>query len=107
MSEQKKTRRHVLEEFLTKKPDDAFSRYALALDYANSGETAAADIHFKLLLEKNPEYVPAYLMYAQMLAKGSRTVEAKQVLSDGISAAAKAGNQHARSEMEALLAELG
>jgi cytochrome c-type biogenesis protein CcmH/NrfG len=107
MSEQKKTRRQMLEEFLAKKPDDAFSRYGLALDYVNSGEMAAADGHFKLLLEKNSDYVPAYLMYAQMLAKESRTAEAKQVLAAGISAASKAGNQHARSEMEALLAELG
>ena len=107
MSEQKKTRRQILEEFLAKKPDDAFSRYGLALDYANSGETAAADGHFKLLLETNPDYVPAYLMYAQMLVKLARTAEAKQVLTAGISAANKVGNQHARSEMEALLAELG
>jgi hypothetical protein len=107
MSEQKKTRRQILEEFLAKKPDDAFSRYGLALDYVNSGETAAADGHFKLLLETNPDYIPAYLMYSQMLAKESRTAEAKQVLTAGISAAAKIGNQHARSEMEALLGELG
>jgi cytochrome c-type biogenesis protein CcmH/NrfG len=107
MSEQKKTRRQMLEEFLAKKPDDAFSRYGLALDYAHTGETAAADGHFRLLLETNPDYVPGYLMYAQMLAKEARTAEAKQVLAAGINAAGKAGNQHARSEMEALLTELG
>jgi Tfp pilus assembly protein PilF len=107
MIEQKKTRRQLLEGFLDNKPDDAFSRYGLALDYVNTGETAAADSHFKLLLEKNPDYVPAYLMYAQMLAKEARTEEAKQVLAAGIRAATKAGNQHARSEMEALLTDLG
>ena len=31
MSEQTKTRRQMLEEFVAKKPDDAFSRYGLAL----------------------------------------------------------------------------
>ena len=31
MAEQKKTRRQTLEEFVAKKPDDAFSRYGLAM----------------------------------------------------------------------------
>ncbi len=35
-----------------------------------------------------------------------RKVEAKQVLTNGIAAAERMGNQHARSEMEALLTEL-
>lgn len=107
MSAPKKTRREILEEFLDKKPDDAFSRYGLAMEYMNNGDTVAADSQFRALLERNPDYVPAYLMYAQMLAREARIGEAKQVLSSGIAAAAKAGNQHARSEMEALLGDLG
>jgi predicted Zn-dependent protease len=103
---QKKSRRQVLEEFVAKKPDDAFSRYSLALECMNSGDSAAADQHFRALLERNPDYVPAYQMYGQQLARESRTDEARQVLSNGIAAATKAGNQHARSEMEALLNDL-
>jgi hypothetical protein len=45
-------------------------------------------------------------MYAQMLARESRSEEARQVLSIGITAAAKKGDQHASSEMEALLTDL-
>lgn len=107
MSEQKKTRRQMLEEFVAKKPDDAFSRYGLAVECMNSGDAAAAEAHFRVLLEQSPDYVPAYLMFAQMLVRVSRAGEAKQVLSSGIAAATKNGNQHARSEMEALLGELG
>ena len=106
MSEQKKTRRQVLEEFVAKKPDDAFSRYGLAMEGVNGGDSAAANEHFRALLERNADYVPAYLMYAQMLARESRSEEARQVLSAGIAAAGKKGDQHARSEMEALLAEI-
>jgi len=106
MTEQKKTRRQMLEEFLAKKPEDAFSRYGLAMECMNSGDSAAADLHFRALLERNAEYIPAYLMYGQLLAREDRTPEAKQVLTNGIAAASKAGNQHARSEMEALLNEL-
>jgi thioredoxin-like negative regulator of GroEL len=106
MTEQKKTRRQILEEFVAKKPDDAFSRYGLAMECMNSGDPAAADRHFRLLLERNADYIPAYLMYGQMLARESRTNEAKQILSTGIAAAAKKGDQHASSEMEALLNDL-
>jgi thioredoxin-like negative regulator of GroEL len=107
MSDQKKTRRQVLEEFVAKKPEDAFSRYGLAMECMNGGDPAAADTHFRALLERNADYIPAYLMYGQLLARESRTAEAKQVLSNGIAAAAKKGDQHASSEMEALLSELG
>ncbi len=107
MTEQKKTRRQMLEEFVATKPEDAFSRYGLAMECMNSGDPAAADTHFRALLERNADYVPAYLMYAQLLTRESRTAEARQILSNGIAAAAKKGDQHARSELEALLTELG
>jgi len=106
MSELKKTRRQMLEEFVTKKPDDAFSRYGLAMECMNGGDTGAADGHFRELLSRNADYVPAYLMYAQMLSRESRADEARTVLSTGIAAADKKGDQHARSEMETLLAEI-
>ena len=106
MPEQKKTRRQMLEEFVARKPEDAFSRYGLAMECMNSGDPAAADTHFRALLERNADYVPAYLMYAQLLTRESRTAEAKQILSHGIAAATKKGEQHASSEMEALLNEL-
>ncbi|HEV1993212.1 MAG TPA: hypothetical protein VGR03_02670 [Candidatus Acidoferrum sp.] len=106
MTEQKKTRRQLLEDFVAKKPDDSFSRYGLAMECMNGGDPSAADTHFRALLDRNADYIPAYLMYGQLLARESRTGEAKQILSNGIAAAAKKGDQHARSEMEAFLAEL-
>jgi thioredoxin-like negative regulator of GroEL len=106
MGEQKKTRRQMLEEFVSKKPDDAFSRYGLAMECMNSDDPGAADQHFRALLQSNAEYVPAYLMYAQLLVRESRGAEARTVLSSGIAAAEKKGDQHARSEMEALLSEI-
>jgi thioredoxin-like negative regulator of GroEL len=106
MTDQKKTRRQMLEEFVDKRPDDAFSRYGLAMECMNSGDAAAADTHFRALLERNVDYVPAYLMYGQLLARESRTAEARQILSTGIAAAAKKGDQHASSEMQALLDDI-
>jgi len=106
MTEQKKTRRQMLEEFVARKPDDAFSRYGLAMECMNSGDAAAADTHFRALLERNADYIPAYLMYGQLLVREQRIEEAKRVLANGIAAAVKKGSEHARSEMEALLTEL-
>lgn len=106
MSEQKKTRRQMLEEFVAKKPDDPFLRYGLAMECMSGGDSAAADGQFRALLEKNADYVPAYLMYAQMLSRESRTAEAKTVLTAGIATAQKKGDHHAQSELEGLLGEL-
>ena len=106
MPDQKKTRRQMLEDFVAQKPDDAFSRYGLAVECMNSGDPTAADTHFRALLDRNADYVPAYLIYAQLLARESRTDEARRVLTTGISAAAKKGDAHARSEMESLLNDL-
>jgi predicted Zn-dependent protease len=107
MTDQKKTRREKLEEFLASNPKDAFSRYGIALECMREGDLAAADSHFQTLLETNPDYVPGYQMYAQMLAQNVRPEEARAILALGIQTAIRQGNQHARSEMEALLSDLG
>lgn len=106
MREQKKTRRQMLEEFVARRPDHVFSRYGLAIECMNTGDTKAADAHFRELLQRDSSYVPAYLMYAQLLARESRTAEARAVLNQGISAAAQVNNSHALSEMQSLLATL-
>ena len=92
--------------FISKTPQDPFPRYGLAMECVNAGDVAAAERNFRELLQRNADYVPAYLMFAQMLAKESRPDDAREVLNKGIAAAVKAGNDHARSEMESLLAEL-
>ena len=106
MTTPQKSRREVLEAFVAEKPDDAFSRYGLALEFMNSGDVANAETQFRELLRRNPAYVPGYQMLGQLLARQSRADDARAVLREGIAAATKAGNGHAQSEMEGLLAEL-
>jgi len=103
---QKKTRRQMLEEFVAAKPNDAFALYGLAMECANAGDAAAADQHFKAILGAHPDYVAAYFQYGQFLARTGRTDEARSTLAAGVATAARTGNEHARSEMEAALAEL-
>ena len=62
--------------------------------------------HFRTLIEANPDYVPGYQMYAQTLAQNERAEDAKAILTQGIQAAIRQRNEHARSEMEGLLEQL-
>lgn len=102
-----KSRREKLEEFLAKNPADAFGRYGMAVECARLGDHAAAEEHFKRLLGEHPEYVAGYFQFGQMLAKLGRTEEARKALASGVAMAAKAGDEHARSEIEAALEDLG
>jgi len=70
------------------------------------GDVTAADQQFKTLLGAHPDYVAAYFQYGQYLARVGRTEEARSTLTAGITTARRTGDDHARSEMEAALAEL-
>ncbi len=96
----------MLREILAANPEDSFARYGLAMEYSKSGQIEPALLEFKTLVEKNPDYTPAYFMAAQALANASRVDEAKRWLVDGVSSAVRTGNSHAQSEMTAMLEEL-
>ena len=97
----------MLSEIVTANPADSFARYGLAMEYSRAGQIEQALAEFKTLIEKNPDYTPAYFMAAQALANASRVDEAKRWLVDGISSARRTGNNHAQAEMTAMLEELG
>ena len=97
----------MLKEILDQNPNDAFARYGLAMEYSKAGEVEEALREFGALLMANPDYTAGYFMAAQMLARAGREEEARKMLRDGIAAAQRRGNQHAQSEMEGMLAELG
>jgi predicted Zn-dependent protease len=96
----------MLKEILEQSPNDAFARYGLALEYANSGQAEEAMREFAALLANNPDYVPAYQMGAQTLMNAGRNDEARAMVEKGIACATRTGNQHARSEMEMMLQDL-
>src|SRR5438270_2208511 len=96
----------MLQEILAQNPNDPFARYGLAMEHAKQGDTSTALAEFTKLLDLNPEYTPGYQMAAQTLMKAGRDEEARKMLENGIACAMRSGNQHARSEMEALLHDL-
>ncbi len=101
------SRAEMLKEFLTQNPNDAFARYGLAMEYSNAGDVEGALREFAALLKANPDYTAGYFMAAQTLARAGRNDEAKTRLKEGIASAERTGNQHAKSEMSAMLEELG
>lgn len=106
MTQAQKSRREVLEQFVTQKPGDAFARYGLALECAKAGDDQAAVGHFQQLLETNPGYVAGYFQFGQLLSRLGRIEEARKMLSDGVVVAQKTGDAHARDEMQAALSLL-
>jgi tetratricopeptide (TPR) repeat protein len=97
----------MLHEILQQSPNDAFARYGLALEYSNGGQTEQAIQEFGKLLAAHPDYTAGFFMCAQTLAKADRVEEAKKMLGDGIASARRTGNNHALSEMQGMLDELG
>lgn len=100
------TRLEMLQEILSQDPMNKLARYGLAMEYSSAGETDRSVAEFNKLIEQDPGYANAYFMAAQSLQKAERTDEAKVMLAKGISAAQRAGNRHAESEMQAMLDEL-
>ncbi len=96
----------ALTEILKADPASAFARYGLAMEHATQGNTDLALTEFATLIQHNPDYVPAYQMSAQTLAKLGRTDEAIARLKQGLPIAQRTGNAHAASEMQTLLDDL-
>ena len=95
-----------LKEIVAMDPRNSFARYGIAMEWVSRGETAAALSEFETLLANDPDYTPGYFMAAQTLAGAGRKPEAIERLKAGISCAARDGNVHALSEMQAMLDEL-
>ncbi len=95
-----------LREILALDAKNSFARYGIAMELAGRGDADEALKEFDLLLATDPDYTAAYFMSAQTLAGAGRTQEAIARLKGGISCAARTGNRHALSEMQAMLDEL-
>jgi hypothetical protein len=95
-----------LREILQMDPKNSFARYGVAMELAGRGETDAAVAEFATLLENDPNYTAGYFMSAQTLQNAGRTAAAIARLHAGIASAKRTGNNHALSEMQAMLDEL-
>ncbi len=100
------TRLDFLQASLKKNPDDTFARYALAMEFCNTGQAETAWEHFEYLLTRHPDYSATYYQAGMLLWKQGRREEARKVFSEGVEVTRRQGKSHAQSELERALEEL-
>ncbi len=103
--EASQSRLEFLTEALRHNPDDAFTRYALALELAKSAPQEAWR-HFEYLLKHHPDYAATYYQAGMLLVGQGRRDEARRVFTQGIEVTRRQGKQHAQSELQAALDQL-
>jgi len=85
--------------FVERSPEDPFARYSLAMSYRSLGLGLEAAREFEELRRRQPDYVPTYLMLGQVLESLGRPGDAAAAYEDGIAAATRARDDHARGEL--------
>lgn len=84
-------------------PADAFTRYAVAMEYSKQQKYDDALAQFAELARRHPDYVPGYFMSGRA-AEGKGDIElAKSLYKQGIAAAQRTGDTHAAGEISSAL----
>ena len=96
----------MLRKMAAAKPDEPFPAYGLAMELSKQGQADEARATFAALVERLPDYVPSYLMYGNLLVSMGAKEDAASVLSSGIEAARRSGDDHARAELQTAADEL-
>lgn len=93
--------------FLDKDPDNSFARYVIAQEQLKLGDLSAAIDTFAEVIRRDADYVAAYYHGGKALETAGRPEEARKVYTDGLAAADRTGNGHARAELQEALMALG
>jgi predicted Zn-dependent protease len=96
-------RLEMLEKLAASGKADSFALYGLAMEYRSLGRATDALAVFERLRDRDPDYVPMYLMAGQMLLDADRNEEARSWLEAGVAAATKKGDSKAKNELLAAL----
>lgn len=82
---------------------DSFSFYARAMELRSLGRPEDALDAFGDVRERFPDYVPTYLMAAQVAQELERDDDARRWAEQGIERAAALGDAHAKRELNDFL----
>lgn len=96
-------RLEALRELLAQDPANRLARYGLAMEYVKAGRLEEAVTEYAALVDSHPDYAYAYFHAGQALERLGRLDEARQMYVRGVEAAVRAGDSHARSELQAAL----
>ncbi len=99
-------RLEMLQKLVASGSTDPFARYGLAMEQRSLGDRDAARATFRELRAMSPDYVPQYLMAAQVAVEAGDHADAREVGEAGLVAARAKGDSKALHELEALLAGL-
>ena len=99
-------RLEMLEQMTARGQADTFAWYGLAMEYRRLERIDDALATFTKLREKDPDYLPQYLMAGQVLIGAGRMDEARDWLQHGLELAATKGNDKAESELRQALDEI-
>ncbi len=97
----------ILKSILESDPANALARYGLAMELVKLGHLEEGVTEFRTLVEHNPDHAYGYYQCGQALERLDRIAEARDAYTQGVAAAKRAGDQHARSEIQTALDLLG
>jgi tetratricopeptide (TPR) repeat protein len=92
-----------LQKMLERSPDDPFLLYGLALEYKKINDLPKALEYLGKTIQADSGYSYAYFQRGQVYEAMGDTHSARKAYLDGIDAAGKKGDDHARSELEGAL----
>ncbi|HZZ41832.1 MAG TPA: tetratricopeptide repeat protein [Tepidisphaeraceae bacterium] len=90
-------------DMLQKQPTDPFILYGIALEHKKSADFPQALDFLTRTLAADPGYCYAYFQQGQILEESGQPDQAKSAYQQGIAAATKKGDAHAKSELEGAL----
>lgn len=84
---------------LDRMPNDTFLLYAIAMEYRKLGAAPQALEFLQRTIAVDPDYAYAYFQRGQVFEDTGDTESAKAAYRDGIAAADRKGDAHARNEL--------
>lgn len=99
-------RLHQLQAMLQKSPNDTFLLYGLAMEYKKMEQPKNALEYLQRVIEVDPLYCYAYFQQGQVHENLDETQAARRAYQQGIDAATRKGDTHARQELEGALSML-
>ncbi len=100
------SRLNALLEFHREDPEDPFTRFALAQEYAKLGDEKQALSYYEGLVDDQPDYVGTYYHLGKLYEKLDRNDEARATYRTGMAIAQQQSDFHARAELNDALLQL-
>ena len=95
-----------LMKMLEREPNDAFLLYGVAMEHKKAERSAEAIEYLRRTITADATYCYAFYQLGQVYEQEGQVADAKKSYEEGISAAIRKGDAHAKSELETALSML-